>query len=38
MFQKTDKIVKDLPNVFGIADDILVVGYDVDSKDHDDTL
>ena len=30
--------LKDLPNVFGIADDILVVGYDIDSKGHDDTL
>ena len=39
MFQwKIDEIFKDLPNVFGIADDILVVGYDSDGKDHDDTL
>ena len=38
VFQKTDKIFKDLPNVFGITDDILVVGYDRDGKDHDDTL
>ena len=39
MFQrKIDEIFKDLPNVFGIADDILTVGYDVDGKDHDDTL
>ena len=39
MFQrKRDEIFKDLPNVFGIAGDILVVGYDVDGKDHDDTL
>ena len=36
MFQrKNDKIFKDLPNVVGIADDILVVGYKVDG---DDTL
>ena len=27
-----------MPNVFGIADDILVVGYDSDGKNHDDTL
>ena len=39
MFQrKIDKIFKELPNVFGIADDILVVGYEADGKDHDETL
>ena len=39
MFQsKMYKIYKEFPNVFGIADDILVVGYDVDGKDHDNTL
>ena len=39
MFQrKIDKIFKDLPNVFSIADDILVVGYDRDDKDHNGTL
>ena len=39
MFQrKLDKIFKGLPNVFGFADDILVVGYDIDGKDHDDTM
>ena len=27
-----------LLNVFGIADDILVVGYDIDGKDHDEML
>ena len=38
MFQrKIDEIYKGLPNVFGTAD-ILVVGYDGDGKDHDDTL
>ena len=26
-----------MPNLFGIANDILVVGYDRDGKDHDDT-
>ena len=31
---KIDEIFKDLPNVFGIADNILVVGYDSDGKDH----
>ena len=36
MFQrKIDEIFKDLPNVFDITDDILVVGYDRDGKDYD---
>ena len=36
MFQhKIDKIFNDMPNVFGIADDILVIGYDKDATDHD---
>ena len=35
--RKIDEIVKDLPNVFGIVDDILVVGFDSDGKDHNDT-
>ena len=39
MFQhKTGEIFKILPDVFGIADDILVVGYDTDGKDHDEML
>ena len=39
MFQrKIDKIFEDFPSVFSIADDILVVGYEADGKDHDDTL
>ena len=39
MFQrKTGEIFKYLSNVFGIADGILVVGYDVDGKNHDDTI
>ena len=38
MFQWKIKIFKHLPNVFGIADDILVVGYDSDDKDHDEML
>ena len=39
MFQrKIDKIFKDLPNVFGIVDDFLVVGYEANGQDHDDTL
>ena len=36
MFQwKIKEIFKDLLNVFGIADDILGVGYGSDDKDHD---
>ena len=36
MFQpKIGKIFSDMPNVFGIPDDILVIGYDVDGADHD---
>ena len=39
MFQwKINKIFENLPNVFGIADDIAVVGYDSDDKDHDEML
>ena len=39
VFQHTiDEIFIDLPNVFGITDDILVVGYTSDGKDHDKTL
>ena len=33
--QKTDEILKDLPNIFGVADDILIVGYDLDGQDYD---
>ena len=36
MFQpKIGKIFSDMPNSFGIADDILVIGYNDDSTDHD---
>ena len=35
---KIDEIFKELPNVFGIADDILIVGYDDNDRDHDTTL
>ena len=38
MFQrKIDDIFKELPNAFGIANDILAVGYDNDGMDHDNT-
>ena len=36
--RKIDKTFKDIPNILGIADDILVVGYDSDCKDHNDAL
>ena len=36
MFQcKIDEIFNDMPNVFGIADDILVIGYNKNGADHD---
>ena len=39
MFQrKIDVIFNDMPNVFGIADYILVAGYEVDGGDHDKTV
>ena len=39
MFQrKIDVLFKNLPNGFGMADDILVAGYEADGKDYDDTL
>ena len=36
--KKKIDIYKNLTNVFGIADEILVVAYDVDCKDHGNTL
>ena len=27
-----------MPNIFGIADDILVIGYDKDGADHDEAI
>ena len=36
MFQcKIDEFFSDMPNMFGIMDDILVIGYDKDGVDHD---
>ena len=35
MFQKKCEIFKELPNVFGIAEDILIVGYNDNGTDHD---
>ena len=36
MFQH--KIFNDMPNVFGIADDTLVIRYDKDETDHDEAV
>ena len=39
MFQrKINKLLNDIPNVFGIADDILIAGFDADGRDHDVSL
>ena len=39
MFQlEIDEIFNDMLNVFGIADDILVVGYKNDGRNHDETV
>ena len=39
MFQcKIDEIFNDMLNVFGIAHDILVIGYDEDWTDHDEAV
>ena len=32
---KIDEILNDMPNVFGIAEDILVIGCNKDGRDHD---
>ena len=39
MFQrKIDKLFNDIPNVFGIAGDIVIAGFDADSMDHNVSL
>ena len=39
MFQKKiGKLFSGMPNVFGVADMILITGFDEWSKDHDKTL
>ena len=39
MFQcKIDENFNDMPNVFGIADNILVIGYDKDRADRDEAV
>ena len=35
---KIDEIFNDIPNVFGIADNILVIGYDNDRTDHNEAV
>ena len=35
---KIDEIFKHLPGAFGITNDILIVGFERDGKDHDETL
>ena len=35
---RIDEKLKNLPNVFGIADNLLFVGYDTGGKDHDEML
>ena len=35
---KTEEIFKELPNVFGIAEDILILGHDADGKEHDNNI
>ena len=36
--QKNNVIFKDLPNMFGTADDILIIANDADCRDHKRTL
>ena len=35
---RLDDIIKDLPNIFSIIDDILIVAYVNNGRDHDKTL
>ena len=35
---KIDEIFNDMPKVFGIADDILVIGYKKDGADHEEAV
>ena len=36
--RKIGKLFHGLPNVFGIADDILIADFDVLGRDHDETV
>ena len=33
-----DKLLNDIPNVFGITDDILIAGFDADGRNHVERL
>ena len=35
---KINEIFNDMPNVFGIVDDIFIIGYDKDRADHDEAV
>ena len=36
--RKIDEIFNDMPNIFGITNDILVVSYHDDGRDHNNTV
>ena len=36
--QNIDEIFKEFSKVFGIVDDIIIVGYDANNRDHDKAL
>ena len=36
--QKLDEIFKDIPKIFGIEDDIQILEYDADGRDHKRTI
>ena len=36
--RKIDDILKEIPNAFGIADNIIILGHCKDGIGHDDTL
>ena len=38
MFQRIGEIFKELPTVIGIADDVLIIGYDDDGTGHNRTV
>ena len=35
---KTDQLFNDIPHVFSTADDILILHFDADGRDHDERL
>ena len=37
-YKKIDELFSSIPNIFGIADDILIPGFDKQGKDHEETL